>query len=363
MQLPRPSWKLAFFGLVFAEAAVVLALEGYVFGKFQYNINSKISSEQRKSSNTVAIPTYLALFIFAEVFHLGMTFDALRMKNTIQVIGLCIFNTALLVYAGIQYEQIKTAVDYLSSWHLDGDMENYVLSGSAWGEMRATLIAIICVIGVIGFAMFYVCYKLYIDFGWSIYKQIGADIEMKHRYLAYQIFMTLLKFDAFFFLGFTVQFCVIILNRKDVEFGLTIAVIPCTVVALFLTMIAIRNEIKSATALVFVVFLAGMAYFMFKLIRMYQPSQVSKYVAARKSLTTFAVITLFLLLVSEINMVFCARNFNKGLKPYIASQSSIRRLWTRSSSDSGEAEKLEGEDSMGGNSPSSPGYRRRFSLD
>lgn len=232
--------------------------------------------------------------------------------------------------------------------------------------MRPTLIAIIGVLGVVTFVMVYICYQLYAEFGWSIYKQIGAGFDMRRRYLAYQIFISLLKFDAFFFLGFTVQFCVIILNRKDVEFGLTIAVIPCTVVALFLTQFAVRHERKWITGCMFLVFLAGMAYFMFKLIRMYQPSQESKYVSARKSLTVFAAITLFLILVSEINMIVCARNFDKGLKPYIASHSSLgKRL--RISNLSPAADDTEKFDDVDNGaqfySPTSPNRKRRFSLD
>ena len=38
---------------------------------------------------------------------------------------------------------------------------------------------------------------------------------------------------------------------------------------------------------------------------------------ARKELTTFAVITLILIVLTIVNACVCANNFNKGLKPYV----------------------------------------------
>ncbi len=51
---------------------------------------------------------------------------------------------------------------------------------------------------------------------------------------------------------------------------------------------------------------------------MYQPSRAAPYLKVRKSLTTFAVITILLIIITIINAIMCAINFRKGLKPYIA---------------------------------------------
>lgn len=60
-----------------------------------------------------------------------------------------------------------------------------------------------------------------------------------------------------------------------------------------------------------------MAYFVFKLIRMYASNEVIEYKPVRPSLTTFAVLTILLLLVTIAAAVACMVNFNKGLKPHI----------------------------------------------
>ena len=64
-----------------------------------------------------------------------------------------------------------------------------------------------------------------------------------------------------------------------------------------------------------------MAYFLFKLVRMYQHTKRAlRYLPARKTLTSFAVITIVLIVLTIINAIVCASNFRHGLKPYIANR-------------------------------------------
>ena len=108
-----------------------------------------------------------------------MVYDALRLKNTIQIIAICIYNLALLVYAAVQMDQIHDAVY--------GLVPSGQIDERTWIAVKPFLIAMPCVIAVGTLAMSFVARKLYDEFAWTIYKHISADLRMKRRYLTYQV--------------------------------------------------------------------------------------------------------------------------------------------------------------------------------
>ena len=152
----------------------------YVFAKFQTSLRTS-PNNGRASLNPYsrAIPTSLTLYIFGFLYQLLLVYDALRLKNTIQVIGLCIFNVALLVYASVQMTQIQDAVNHLG---LSQNIDTRV-----WDVTRPYLTAVPCIIALGLVLMSVVAWKLYDEFAWMIYKHISADLRMKRRYLNFQV--------------------------------------------------------------------------------------------------------------------------------------------------------------------------------
>lgn len=103
------------------------------------------------------------------------------MKNTIQVIGLCVCNLGLLVYGGVQIDEMSEAVEEL--------YRNKVVRQDIWTEMKPFLVAIPCINAFGTILMAFLAWKLYDEFAWTIYKHISADLRMKRRYLTYQVSM------------------------------------------------------------------------------------------------------------------------------------------------------------------------------
>ncbi|KAJ5821498.1 uncharacterized protein N7525_010782, partial [Penicillium rubens] len=304
MYLPNTHWTWSFAIITLVQTVVTLGLECYIFANFQ------MQELPNNSPASKTIPTFLALYGFGFLYELVLVYDALRMKNTIQIIGLCICNVGLLIYGAVQVKQIQEAVSTLALMNM--------ISPVVWAQSEPFLIIIPCIVALGTLLMTFVAYKLYDEFAWTIYKHISADLQMKRRYLTYQIYIALLKFDFFFFLGFTVQFLVLVSSTSmDAEFALTVAAIPVTIIILVCGAWFVRRETMVGMIIIILLLFAAMAYFCFKLFRMYSPLTYFKYLPARPSMTFFAVITIILIVITIINACLCVHNFNRGLKPHI----------------------------------------------
>jgi len=65
-------------------------------------------------------------------------------------------------------------------------------------------VPLVVVLLVFGTSLGFLAFKLYQQFGWNIYKRIGADLRMQAIYRAMLIFVMLLKLDLFFMLTFSI---------------------------------------------------------------------------------------------------------------------------------------------------------------
>jgi hypothetical protein len=151
--------------------------ERYVFAKFQQSLTPRLDA----TPQVKVIPTYLTLFIFGFIYQLVLVYDSLRLRNTIQVIGLCLYNLGMLIYAAVQVDQIKTAIIKLHS-------SNYIyLSDQLWKDIQPLLVAAPCLLALGTVIMSFIAWKLYEEFAWTIYKHISADLRMKQRFLTFQV--------------------------------------------------------------------------------------------------------------------------------------------------------------------------------
>ena len=155
----------------------------YVFARFQNSLVPDFSDRELESQSRT-IQTFLTLFIFGFLYVLVLSWDALRQKNTIQIIGLCVANLALFVYTIIQIDQIDTSIVELSNGNA---FTEAATEDDFWKLTRPFLITIPVIIGVTTFAIGFFSYQLYREFAWDILKQIGADYRMKKRFLHYQV--------------------------------------------------------------------------------------------------------------------------------------------------------------------------------
>ncbi|KAF8798010.1 hypothetical protein BYT27DRAFT_7124222 [Phlegmacium glaucopus] len=289
------------------EAIVVLVMVAITFRLVEENVPIREGGYK-------TLPCYLALYALAELFELFMAFDALRLRNIIQLLGILVFHLALMVAAALQVHQTKTALVTMGD-DCDGSTDFVACGGpdTLWRKVEPFLIVSPCIIAASWFFMLFWIKQLYAEFGWAIFHVVGANPKMKSMYQWYQIMICLLKFDFFFFAGVTMQLLIVVLQVNSAEFGVTIAAIPVVLVLLIFCGLAVQREIKTVMTLSLIMMACALTY-LYKLVRFYQPASSGAYVTTRATLTVFTIIAFILLLGTFAVGVRCFHDFDRGLK-------------------------------------------------
>jgi hypothetical protein len=62
-----------------------------------------------------------------------------------------------------------------------------------------------CIIATAELAYLFLGWSIWKEFGWKVYKLLGADRRIKRMYMHYQILQCIMKFDVFMWGGFSIQ--------------------------------------------------------------------------------------------------------------------------------------------------------------
>ena len=189
-------------------------------------------------------------------------------------------------------------------------------------------------------------WKIYHEFGWKVYKFLGADRRIKKMYANYQIYECLVKFDVFFWAGFSVQFIWLVLQDTDWEYYVTCAALPLSILLLVEGHLAARHENKWMMATFMSGCVGAMVYFIYKVRGMkiapmfdwftfvssskcffiWEPTNIGScgspslysvrdYYLLEPSLNDLkAVIAIALLFATFVFSIIILRNFGRGLK-------------------------------------------------
>jgi hypothetical protein len=126
------------------------------------------------------IPSFLTLLIFGFIYQALLLYDTLAQRNTIQLIGLCIFAACLFIYAVLQIGEVEKVILAL----LSGDS---LIPASDVYFIQPLSIANAVLTGLYTTTIALVSFKLYSEFQWTIYRLLNADLKMQQRYFTFKV--------------------------------------------------------------------------------------------------------------------------------------------------------------------------------
>jgi len=299
-----------FIFTIVLQAIIVVTMVAIGFGLVEANVDTS-------GSRYKTLPCYFAMFGLAEIFELLLALDALKLQNIIQLVGILIFHIGLLVFSVLQIRQTHTSL-VVDSQGNDCSGTGYQTCsgpGSLFDLVEKFLIVVPSVLGAALLVMTYFVRQLFNEFGWAVFHVVGADPRMKEMYQFYQIMICLLKFDAFCFVGLTMQLLIVVLNTDSVEFGLTIAAIPIVLLLLVGCGIAVKRELKWLMTASLVLLLGAQAYFLYKFSRLFVGVTREQYVSTRSTLACFSIVSFIMVFATFAVGLRCFADFDRGLKP------------------------------------------------
>ncbi|KAJ9051390.1 hypothetical protein DSO57_1004802 [Entomophthora muscae] len=271
----------------------------------------------RSRSYHDALPVYFGLFFFAQIFQFVLCCDAARNQNTIQILVLAFFNFLLLLYACVQLSQNYKANSFFSEV-----AKYYNLSFEISTDNIPLEISIIIILILFATSFAYIAYKLYQEYGWNIYKRIGADLQMRRRFTIYHIFVMVMKFDILLFISFSTQYIFLVIYPFS-GFGqmffihLILSILICIVMSI-LAFWSVKTENNKGIILFALGCFGVMCYFISKLVAIHIPCTppicVDRFASSRIFLTVFTCLCIFFSISTIIGSLLCYKNFGKGLK-------------------------------------------------
>ncbi|KAG0048719.1 hypothetical protein BGZ83_006383 [Gryganskiella cystojenkinii] len=249
------------------------------------------------------LTVYYFLFILAEIFAVGLLWDAAIHKNSLQVVAFTLFEWCMVSYSGLQIWQHDQLVKDIGI-----PAELLVRLGDSTTRLFLFTQLGVQIVACSGITL--LTWRLYSEFGWLVFQKLGADVSLRTEMMKeYRLLFTLLKLDAFFFLAYAIQIAT--LTDKLWQKGLI-------EVAVAIPLSALRHENK-VTMSGFISCLGLLiAYMTYRIYALYQTvtgdRMTDPYFLSRKTMTVFAALTLFMTVLALINAIVMVCNFNKGLK-------------------------------------------------
>ncbi|KAI9299442.1 hypothetical protein BJ944DRAFT_172376 [Cunninghamella echinulata] len=293
------------------QGIIIIALEAVIASQNVFQAN-----ETRNSSSTSGgvktdafdrlyrIKWENVAFIGFQVWTICMVLDATVQQNAAEVFVLGVFYILCAILGGLQISDSERWIEKL----IDASISVSPLRVALTVEIALTVL-----LALFAISFTFVSYKIMAEFGWVIYKKIGADIAIQKMYVIFQYFVLCLKINIFVeFLVlcfYLIQFVIKGGGKFDWHSSVFLVVTILILPMLYLAREAVSQESK-AKMIIFILF-QFVVIFSFIII-LIQTMDDTWYIW-----TCFVFVGVIFALTTCIFGVLCIRNFDRGLHRYV----------------------------------------------
>ncbi|OJJ69772.1 hypothetical protein ASPBRDRAFT_76469 [Aspergillus brasiliensis CBS 101740] len=309
----RYEWWLC--SVLLTQAALTVTFEIYILVEWQRWVTPTIN----QVPVSYLIPINLGILIFACVFELILSLDAIHHKNNILLLAVCICNACSFAYSVMQLFLMEetTARLFESRFEYPTLVDT---TRNVWPQVQPAEMLVCIVTGMCTLILCPIAYLMHRDYAWAIYKSVHGSLDTRMRYLAYEIFLVLIKLNLYFVVGFIIQYDLVYVHFKEPEYTLTMLLIPVAVIAIILGVWFVHRKQTFGAIVIIICHLALIAYLISRIVIL-----SSANTAGKNMMLLFASFSLVLTAATVVCTATCIRNFNRGLRAINQSKNANAR--------------------------------------
>lgn len=207
------AWSLVGIFFSLAQCIILVALEADLLASVLQFFRLGVGSIENAGTQAILV-VYIVLFMAGQITYSILTLNASFSRNSLQVMAASAFNALLFVYSIVQFLQVEALATGLELClgivapssraqveHLQLCIQPTTTGLQAIDLIKSTLSIRISIIALsLAFSLigFFLAYRAYLEFGWSVWQQQGADIRKRNILRLYHIFLLLLKVNVYF---------------------------------------------------------------------------------------------------------------------------------------------------------------------
>ncbi|KAI8375892.1 hypothetical protein BD560DRAFT_488616 [Blakeslea trispora] len=319
-RVAETKWSKLYVSMASSQCLIIIALQAAIcyLNTYQANMLPEPTTNSALTASSTPndwIPVRAAdrlgrikweniAFMGFQVWFLGMVFDATVYQNTAEILALAIINVVCAVLGALQ---VVDGVKWLRQLLLT-DYPVHALD-------MAEKIEIALSVTILTFAilMSFLSYQMSKQFGWNIYKKIGADVQIQKMYRMFQFFVLALKIDIFTCFMVSIFYLIQFAMKQGLmwESVYQLIITLCVIPMLWFARAAGSAESK-VRMMLFIVF-ECLVLFHFALI-------LSQTIQPNNNWYTWIALVCLGIVVTLCTCglgLVCMSNFNKGLKPFV----------------------------------------------